>query len=225
MSEFKIAPDAFILLTLPNATLTTPTASESGSLSLECVTFPTPSDAPNRNLGTERDVYLVVRLNSIETPIDPTQAISSDFSQDSVYTYNFSAPNQERLSLNVALPSNKDPFIMEDLETFNGILSQYADTSSNSSAALGDPQSRKIDDEDLRGHLVLVNEETGAVIGEFDQPFFIREDPALGLEGHESGPVVIEVDRDGPLEVFARAIPEDQQDWVTRGAKVIRCVE
>lgn len=194
-------------------------------MNLEVFYFPS-SKGPGT--ASDHDVFLVVRLNSIETPIDHTQPIFADLSQDDVYTYTFCAPNLERLTLQVQVPSTDDPVLLEDLESFNGILSQYADVYESSSTHPAPLKvgatSHLIDDESLRGHLVLVNEETGAVVGEFDQPFSVREDPKLGLKGHESDPVVIEVNRDGPLELFAMAVPEDQQDWITRSAKVIRCV-
>ena len=110
-----------------------------------------------------------------------------------------------------------------------------------------------IDDPSLRGRLVLMDESSGEVVGELPELSF-QEDPALAKEdqlkksGDEAGPVILELPpevydaytsgQNVPMsrarkagedlietrEVFVRAIPDEEQDWITRSATVMRCV-
>ena len=106
-------------------------------------------------------------------------------------------------------------------------------------------QARPIDDPSLRGRLVLMDEANGEVVGELPQSLNITEDPAMGAGmggGRSTAPVVLEMDPemydactgvraltpgDDLLEtrdVFARAVPPEEQDWYMKSATFIRCV-
>ncbi|KAG5653944.1 hypothetical protein H0H81_009060 [Sphagnurus paluster] len=244
-------PEAFLLLALPSTTLSYQGAIESGVLNLECVTIQIP-DASNPNV--QRDVYLVLRLGSIETPIDPSRVIQrSHGSSSRIYTFQPTEFDPTTLTVTVSLPHPKDPnpTFMEDLETFETILNQYADLRNASIPGSGasapsptpNPAPQAIGNGtaigsgfpgahgDLRGHLVIVNQDNGQVLGQFDDARFrVQEDPRLHEYGHENDAVIIEVPDNRPgyeqdataLQMFARAVPPDQQDWITKSATVVR---
>lgn len=222
--------DAFLLLNLSNCSLVANAIHQSGSLALECVTIQLP-DAPT----ADSHVYLVLRLNETEFPIDPTRVIKTNFSESGSRKYTFVASEADpvELVLTVHLPNFPDSHFLEDIEIFESILSQYADLQGVLAQETPDITRNvydKADSEELRGHLVLVNQDNGEVVGEFDRKFAVQEDPALGKKGHEGDPVVIEIveprageDHDAnAMEIFARAIPPENQDWITKGATIIR---
>lgn len=241
----QASPEAFLLLSLPNCTLSSKDFSESGPLGLQCVTVP----IPEASRAEERDVYLVLRLNMSEMPIDPARTIQrSDTPTARVYTFYSTPTDPNEIMLTVPTPPGdaKSTPLHEDLGTFEGILEQYAIDfrSPTSSSAQAQAQSRAravpnepppsyvSDDKDLRGHLVMINEDTGEVIGQVEDRFRIREDPVMYQRGHENDPVVIEVPDEAGLresdasamEAFARIVPPDQRDWITKSATVVRYV-
>ncbi|KAF4578427.1 hypothetical protein EYR36_000234 [Pleurotus pulmonarius] len=239
-------PEAFLLLTLENATVTTPTNVFTGVLGLQCVTITINDD---QNLEPARDVFLVLQLDGFETPIDPARTITHERSENGARTYTFHGTESDNTQLLISItPPEKDHAFLEDLETFEGILAQYADfrgyTSSATSesvnanpSSVSPPYRTDYSDVgtaipgshgDLRGHLILVNEDNGEVVGEFDRQFAVKEDPQLREKGHENDPVYIEVpdqtlkDEDANArELFARAVPPDQQNWITKSATII----
>jgi spartin len=122
------------------------------------------------------------------------------------------------------------------LDTFENILQQYVveyhDTSSSVPPTIAG-QSTTVDvkgeNKNLRGHLVMINEETGQVVGEVEDRFRIKEDPMMHERGHENDPVIIEVEEQSlrqsdanALEAFARIVPPDQRNWITSSANIVR---
>ncbi|KAJ7090411.1 hypothetical protein B0H15DRAFT_930516 [Mycena belliarum] len=224
MTTTSYQTDAFLLLSLSNCILVTDTTHQSGTLLLECVTIEVP-DAPN----TAPHVYLVLRLNELEIPIDPTRVIRTTLSDSGSRTYTFLASEVDpvEMVLTVSIAKVPDPHFLEDVEIFESILAQYADLQGVFPQVMANPNIYdKTDSEELRGHLVLVDQDNGEVVGEFDRKFLVQEDPMLSKKGHEADPVVIELndgdyDDANAMEMFARAIPPDQQDWITKGATII----
>ncbi|KAJ6606271.1 hypothetical protein DFH09DRAFT_1119723 [Mycena vulgaris] len=215
--------DAFLLLNLSNCSLVAGTTHQSGSLALECVTIQVPG-------SNEPHVYLVLRLNETEIPIDPTRVIHTNVSESGARAYTFLASDADPvpLILTVAVPKVPDAHFLEDVEVFESILAQYADLQDVIAENIVNPNIHdKADSEDLRGHLVLVNQDNGEVVGEFDRKFSVQEDPALSTKGHEGDTVIIEINEDtdhgdaNAMEMFVRAIPPEQQDWITKGATII----
>ena len=251
-------PEAFALLVLPNITLTTgqpPHAHpETGVLSLECVTVPHPGGSS----GTDRDVYLVLRLNNSETPLDPDRIVHRvDNPASREYIFYGTANDAEEIRLAFPTSGTTPPGYLEDLETFESIIGQYhgevktgnlADPfTDNKYASIprggGAPQTRQPSmgtvnvggvakgDADLRGHLVMIDESTGEIVGQVEDRLKIHEDPLLHTRGHENDAVIIEVAEQSPeeedanaLEAFARYVPPEEQNWVTKGASVVRYV-
>ncbi|PFH53588.1 hypothetical protein AMATHDRAFT_73383 [Amanita thiersii Skay4041] len=231
-------PQAFILLKLPNSRLTTNGTDLSGSLLLECVTVQLPNTSDDAN----RDVYLVLHISDYEYPLDPARIITrTDDYQSRIYQFYPTATDPNPITLSVKTVTgvqDEQANLEEDLETFENILSQYADFREDSahipaSPNLGGngtstPKMLAHDTDDLRGRFILVNEESGAIIGEVEDKFRITEDPSLHEKGHENDPVIIEVPEETPaesdanaMELFVRTVPENERDWITQTAVVV----
>jgi spartin len=222
--------EAFLLLTLPNAHLSTPTTNQSGTLALECVTVTLPPSGNDPGSPpSHQDVYLVLRLNNFETPIDPTRVVEICVIENGTRTYRFCGTNTDPTVLVLSItPPVDNHLFFEDLETFEGIIAQYAELR-EASPATG--ISHNAHTADLRGHLVLINEDNGEIVGEVERSFRINEDPSLYEKGRENEPIVIEVPEGAedelkgtPIEVFARNIPPGEENWITKGATVVRFV-
>ena len=90
------------------------------------------------------------------------------------------------------------------------------------------------EEEDFRGRFVLVDEDSGEIIGALDRSVRVHEDPSLGERGHEDDLVVVELpegeggggalDELRDIEVIVRAIPPEERDWMLKGAEFVRCV-
>ncbi|KAF8655845.1 hypothetical protein AX16_002929 [Volvariella volvacea WC 439] len=271
-------PEAFLLLTLANASLAANGQIHTGQLNLQCVTMPLP-DTSNPS-PSNRDVYLVLWIGGQEIALDPARIVQRE-DGPTWRTYHFHAtefdPTEMTLKLFPPVPPSANPQLAEDLETFHGILAQYADVrfagagasgkESSGLAAPGDQKTRSVVGgqgplpppptnssipvsyapytsrsaappgpghaahlpPDLRGHVVMVNEDTGEIIGELDHQIRIHEDPNVRITGREGDAVIIEVpdERSGreqdatAMEMFVRAIPPEQQDWITKSATIV----
>ncbi|KAG1729779.1 hypothetical protein EDB19DRAFT_105559 [Suillus lakei] len=215
-----MASEAFVLLDIPDVTLTASGNSQSGVLALECVTAQA-GDMPHA------EVYLVIRLNSFECPIDPTRPLYFSFdAQLGLRSYTLSSPDGSTLRLD--LPLANVPHLLEDQDTFHGILAQYAemrdsvtgsqDSKSAAQGSVTSPQGLSGDHEAMRGRLVLIDEDNGEIVGELDNKVNINEDPSLRAQGRENDPVVIELPEDDIHVALARAIPPEDQDWIVKSA-------
>lgn len=118
------AATGFLLLTLNNvearyrASSGEPLHRTQGQLALECVTLATEN--------SEQDVWLVLRIGSYETPIVPAQVIRH---ARSAHVFEFESvvvnPSDNK-KWALRLPSPTCAPDIEDLETFEVVLSQYA---------------------------------------------------------------------------------------------------
>jgi spartin len=221
--------EAFLLLTLPDVELTAPGVRERGTLELECLTVPA---AP-----TARDVFLVLKLGRYETVIDPERHVTVSTTIPTERTYHLHGTPVDPNAITIRVLAGEksgDTLRAADIETFDAILEQYA------SFTPGAPHAERTDSgaayhlsdgkEDLRGRLVLVDQDNGEVLGTVgDSRTAIHEDPSITRRGHEHEPVVIDVGPGGELEsardIFVRAIPEREQTMMTRGASMLRYVD
>ncbi|KAJ7184434.1 hypothetical protein C8R46DRAFT_1064051 [Mycena filopes] len=227
--------DAFLLLTLANCSIVANARHQlSGSLALECVTIQVPGAPTSAGNGGDHHVYLVLRMNDTEIPIEPSRRIETRFSESGSRKYTFLATDTDpvELVLTIALPSLPDAHFLEEIEIFESILAQYTDLQDPLAQDIPSPDAapniyEPADSKELRGHLVLVDQDNGEVVGEFDRKFSVQEDPTLAKKGHENDPVIIELPESNEeydanaMEIFARAIPPGQRDWITTGATVI----
>ncbi|KAF9650914.1 hypothetical protein BDM02DRAFT_3140314 [Thelephora ganbajun] len=241
--------DAFLLLSLPRATLERQKEIPvTDSLYLDCVTI-----SAVQSPFPDRDVYLVIKLGHLEIPVDPYRRVKASVRHDS-HIYTFLATDSDS-EFSISIPFPQSPVASQDLETFNHILTQYVSGFSEERDREYVPHrlGQKIDSapppvgstneheyEDLRGHLVLINESDGTVLGDLDHEFKINEDPALTRDLPENAPVIIELPPDYdtatavrakvpgnefvPLttrEAFVRAVPPEERDVITDTATLI----
>ncbi|TFY68526.1 hypothetical protein EVG20_g3510 [Dentipellis fragilis] len=223
-------PQAFVLLTLPDATLTTPSSTFHGDLVVEYVTVTTPASAP--------DVFLVFKLGAFETVLDPRRTITASVTPRGEHKYVFHSTRDDPSELFLSLPA-QEKAKADDVETFHGMLTEYGDFRGDFAAvAMGAdrkaPQSESAvsieegEEEDLRGRFVLMNEDNGEVIGALDNKVKVHEDPALSEKGREKDPVVVELSEEADgleglseEEVLVRAVPPEDRDWILNSAVFI----
>jgi len=237
MGDSKL--EAYLLLTLPTATLGTrllTTSPLTGPLSLSSVTPPASPNAP--------DVLLLLRIASTELVLDPNQPVTPT----GPHSYALRAANdRNEYTLEFPPPSEKDS--AEDVELLHAILSSYgpgANTTTQVIPASGPSGGASLDVKDvdndtkvyadepvrdptLRGRFVLVDNGTHSVVGALDANVRVREDPVIHEKGHEHDPVVVELpegvdelDELSETEVMVRSIPKEDRGWMLSGAVFAR---
>ncbi|KAJ3973509.1 senescence-associated protein-domain-containing protein [Lentinula raphanica] len=233
MMTYSRDESGFILLSIPNVRVHSKQSSYSlnGTLTIECIYV-----TPEGQAAIDRDVFLILRIDSNEIPLDPRRIISlqpaAKDEQNRTYILHKTDLELEELQLSVPVYGAEDPQASqrwEDLDTLEGIFTEYAvfqELQQPTSASSVQSVFAQDASQDHRGHLVLVNEDSGEIIGEVDHRIVVHEEPAVSHpdKGHEHDPVVIEIgeDEEGEaIEVFAKTIPADQQDWMTKSAKLV----
>jgi len=207
--------NAFTLLNLPNATLKVGNTTYDGTLALDCVTISVSQNSLSAQTPAQ-DLYLVLRIKLHEIPLDPSRAIRCSI-QNGFRHYSLLGASGEDIV--VVLYEPDEPYIKEDLETFDGALGEYAGFEGLKPFAGSEkPQ-------DLRGHVLLVNEDNGDIVGEVDHQIVIQEDPTLHDKGREKEPVIIEISEGGGARAaFVHAVSPGEQDIFTKGASSVRWV-
>ena len=80
--------------------------------------------------------------------------------------------------------------------------------------------------EDLRGRLVLVDENDGQLVGTLGEQYNIREDNALRARGHEKDPVIVDIPADDDTShatnVFVYPVPYEHQGTIMKTAALMR---
>ena len=238
--------EAYILVTIPNATLTSSTSGTlTGQLALEYVTF----DIPPTAAAVTQDVLLVLVLRTgnnnnvvpFEAPLDPARALTVSSVRPSRgpprrrYLFHSTRDDTE---FAVELPDqNAD----ENVELFHSVLVGYVTDLRVEGGPLQSapaPSTRVVEEEvaadpeeDLRGRFVLMNEDDGQIVGTLDSSVRVNEDPSLAERGHEGDPVVVELPEGtdtleelSDVEVLVRTIPPEERDWMLKGAVFVRHV-
>ena len=239
--------DAHILVTIPNATLASSSSGTfAGPLALEYITFDIPSST---SATATRDVLLVLRIGAFEAPLDPARALTvSTLPPGSTTTTTTLAIHRHRYvfhatrddsEFTLEFPATRET--ADDVELFHSVLVGYAADvhggTEGSAVAGAGAGARAVDggdegEEDLRGRFVLVNEDSGEIVGALDRSVRVHEDPSLAERGHEDDPVVVELpegeggggalDELRDVEVIVRAIPPEERDWMLKGAEFVR---
>jgi len=243
--------EGFLLLTIDRVNLVSTSLNYPtlpiGILSLECVTVPIFENAD----PSERDVWLVLRIDpsnhqanastspaagGLELALPATQHIIHNRSINT-YTLPLTGPGAiyGDATLTITLPTPSTPGVQEDYETLEVIFAQYAVLQSIAPPSGPPPTSATGTplpfghDSDLKGRLVLVDDENGQVVGELSDNVQVHEDEAMRLppRGHEKDPVVVEL-RDeqegGRTGVFVHPVTVDESDFLVRTAGLVRSV-
>ena len=223
----------FLLLTLSEVEASLPASLNApptltSNLALECVTIPVAQSG-------ERDVWLVMRIGGYELPLSPTQVVKHHrLSHTFTFVSSDLSPQTAEWSIRVQHPRNE--IESQDLETFEVILAQYAameESPNNNTSQLSIPTPSSSSspesvmtwsDSNLKGKLVLVDEQDGKVVGTLGEQYRIKEDETLHARGKEKLPVVIDIPEgeNAGQEVIAHPIDYYEKDWIMKSASLIR---
>jgi spartin len=232
------AAEGFLLLTISNVTLSSTSPANpipyplTGLLSLECVTL-------NVADPLERDVWLVLRIepaqNStatvFELPLPSTQrAILSRPN----HRYSLPMTSSGGGELILTLPAPNTTNQKEDVETLEVILAQYLvlQIEEDAPPPFEGSSTDFNPDGDLKGRLILVDEDNGQVVGTLGEQFSLQEDASLRAEGSEKAPVLVEIpdeedegssSQGARRPIFVHTIAVDDSDWVSKTAGFLGC--
>ncbi|WVR07106.1 hypothetical protein IAU60_004146 [Kwoniella sp. DSM 27419] len=226
-----------------------------GELRLECVSLPIPpetgrqtanpfSPSPSDPPVPTHDFWLVIKVGpTFDMPVIPTQPIQAQQAKDGI-TYTVPSPHIPNASLIFTLPLPRSQADLEDLDSLEVLLRQYGVLGPEASALTGvtapvqgstafkiggsgpsGTASPPLAPEELRGQIVLINEDNGEVVGQLDQRLDLEEDQRLAGED-KNRPVMLDFGhlRDGQdaLKVKVKSVPEeDMDDWLLGGASKI----
>ena len=138
-------------------------------------------------------------------------------------------------------PDPANPASFQDLETMEVVLAQYGVLhdmegplveKDRGAAELSDtkygPDDRSGTSE-LKGRLVLMDEDDGEVVATLDEAVQIKEDISLAAVGHQKDPVVVDLpgdehERAGRTQAYAHPASPEEHDMLMKTAGLIRCV-
>lgn len=224
-------------------------------LRLECVSLPIPAEighqtanpfspSPNDPKVPTHDFWLVLRVGpTFEMPLMPEQyltpAPSASASAGEVagkgagVGYIIPSPHVPNASLRLTLPLPSSAADMEDLDSFEVLLRQYGSIRADETA-LADvsavPMGAREDaplPEEMRGRLVLVNQDNGEVVGQLDENIDVEADKQVAND-KTNKPVVLDFGNEiagyAP-KVKVQTVPEDElDDWMLKSAHTLRSV-
>jgi len=140
-------------------------------------------------------------------------------------------------------PNPENPASFQDLETMEVVLSQYGvlhdiegPIVERGKKASEFPDTKFCPDiidqsgtSELKGRLVLMDEDHGEVVATLDEAIQIKEDEGLAAVGHEKDPVVVnlpgeEDERAGRMEAYAHPASPEERDMLMKTAGIIRQV-
>lgn len=211
---------SFTLLTIPGVSLSTSTIHESGILALEHISG---DEATN----PEGAVTLSIHLNSHIFDLIPHSPVILVILPSGERVYTFEAASGEKsiekpnsVRITIPPPTEDAQHVAADIETFDQVLTQYADFSWTQAspelvppplpARRGRPESdvppnikpnveehKPIQDPSLRGRLLLMDETNGDVVGELPETLHITEEPSMpGRVDSGADAVVLEMHPD-----------------------------
>ena len=212
---------------------------------MECISLPIPAEigqqtanpfapSPSDPVVPTHDFWLVLHVgSSFEMPLVPETYLTPSSSSEGI-TYEIPSPHVPDASLHVVLPSPGSSADMEDLDSFEVLLKQYGSLAKDSSALknvvvppLGSakPGQQALAPENMRGKVVIMNEDTGEIVGELDQEVDVEADKRLAGDD-KNRPVVLDfgnvVEGYAPTVKVQRIQQEDMDDWLLKGAHHIR---
>ncbi|WWC70066.1 uncharacterized protein I206_104012 [Kwoniella pini CBS 10737] len=223
-----------------------------GEFRLECVSLPIPPEIGRQTANPfspssadpptpTHDFWLVIKVGpTFEMPIIPNSEMIPHQEKDGI-VYQVSSTTVPNASVLFTLPLPASQADLEDLDSLEVLLKQYGCLGKDLTAleglsaspqrppstyaygsSRGAEQGEALAPEDLRGRIVLINEDNGEVVGQLDQTFDVEEDKKLNNEDRNK-PVMLDFGhlREGQeaLRVKVRTVPEeDLDDWLLRGA-------
>jgi spartin len=220
------------------------------SHSLECISLPIPTEigkqtanpfspSPSDPAVPTHDFWLIIRVGpTFEMPLIPVEQQLTPLQSPEGVAYLVSSPTVKDAKVEFILPKPASSADMEDLDSFEVLLKQYKSLHPEASALTGietpilsetvkrdDTMSPPPVEENMRGKLVLINEETGQVIGELDQELNLDEDKDVAGDDTRK-PVMLDfgdvIDGYAPT-VQVRTVPADElDDWMLKGAHTLR---
>jgi spartin len=207
--------------------------------------------SPNDPAVPTHDFWLVLRVGpTFEMPLMPQQPITPVETASGI-AYGVQSSEIKTARLEITLPSPGSAADLEDLDSFEVLLRQYgslgkdvtalrnvtapllgsashapvpAPTSVISNEPRGGANTAPLPEE-MRGKLVLVNEDNGEVVGELDQSIDIEDDKRIASDS-KNKPVVLDFGDVMPgyaPKVKIQTVPQDElDDWMLRSAHEVR---
>jgi hypothetical protein len=138
-------------------------------------------------------------------------------------SYTFASATVPDAKVAITLPLPGSTAELEDLDSLEVLLKQYGCLGAEATALEGVTAPQLNDD--MKGKLVLVNEETGEMVGELDQTLDVVEDKKVGM-GSNNKPVILDfgdvVEGYAP-KVVVQTVPENEMDdWLLKSAHYLR---
>jgi hypothetical protein len=208
---------------------------------LECISLPIPGDigkqtanpfapSPSDPAVPTNDFWLVLNVSTFESPLIPTQVWTPLPKSLEGISYSFPSQTVPTARIVVTLPLPGSTAELEDLDSLEVLLRQYGCLGAEITA-LTDIEAPHMGmnagpaSQDMRGRLVLINEDSGEVVGELDQKLDIQEDKRIAQDDKDK-PVMLdfggEVDGYAP-QVIVKTVPqEEMDDWILKGAHYMR---
>lgn len=185
---------------------------------------PSPSDPP----VPTQDFWLVLHVGATFELVATPGQMFKPYVQGDKITYEMTSKDIPGASLLFSTPYPTSGSDLESLQSLESLLHQYGCLAPETTALSGISTARNTGQpsqtapDELRGKLVLVNEDNGEIIGEMDQQLELQEDSKIAQES-KLNPVVLDFEqfREGQeaLRVKVKTIPEkDLDDWLLRGA-------
>ncbi|KZP00633.1 hypothetical protein CALVIDRAFT_560588 [Calocera viscosa TUFC12733] len=250
----NIQPQEFLLLSFPSALVTlSPAQPAHRTVELVCVTYPHPSPTSQE---PETDTLLLLRLGPTTIVSSPTAetaesaAAEAASSAQSIPLFprarilhspasrTFHFPDSEP-PLSLTFPPSEQSAdqsqLQRDVETLELLLRDYgvlhpSDDPLPLPASLEEPPAYSLP-ADPRGLLLVIDQSSGAVLGELDHPLLntaqVSESPTLTQKGHEKDPVVISLPSTPPAGEEPEAThvrpaeTEDEFELILQGATVL----
>jgi hypothetical protein len=183
---------------------------------------PSPSDPA----VPTHDFWLVLNVGTFEMPLIPSQLCQPSLNTLEGVSYTFPSSTVPEAQVAITLPLPGSTAELEDLDSLEVLLKQYGCLRGEETALKGvnAPQLNA----DMKGKLVLVNEETGELVGELDQTLDVVEDNKVG-QGSSNKPVMLDfgdvVEGYAP-KVVVQTVPENEMDdWLLKSAHYLRYVQ
>jgi spartin len=179
------------------------------------------------------DFWLVLNVSTFEAPLIPTQHWALLPKSLEGISYSFPSQTVPTARIVVTFPLPGSTAELEDLDSLEVLLRQYGCLGAEITA-LTDIEAPHMGlgtngagpaPEDMRGRLVLINEDSGEVVGELDQRLDVVEDKMIA-QGSSDKPVMLDfggqVDGYAP-QVVVKTVPEaEMDDWILKGAHYMR---